>query len=194
MTDPINYVPDPIPEQGKVYGGGLGFGRLPRKAVVSLSHGQILSLPSTPVRVLAETEVLDYSGQPARLPLLERVVLHWASFGGVAYGNISGGGFIFLAYGSDGGGTASGPLDANVFLVQGNSRPVAQLFPMAFQADGLFSGRVETFPVNIRNSIFDNGLYLSASNSGSYTAGHASDIVRVSLLYRIFNTQTGEFE
>lgn len=164
---------------------------------VTLSNAQILALPNVPVALVPETEILNYSGTPTRLPILVSASMHWDVFEGTLYGNVSGTAHIGVFIGSDAGnGPISVYADQLVFLNQGGNGPIAILGPSAQQNDLVTGARLTTIGYNLKDSIQDNGLYLGAFNdfTGNFTGGHATNQARVSLVYLVYNLQTGIFE
>lgn len=159
-------------------GGGGGGGDATLFSVIKdIPNAQILTLPSTPVEMVAPTEILGYVGAPTQLPLVESGYVRWKTF--VAnLGNVTTSSFKF-AWGSDYSADASN----SIAIDMGNSH----LLPF-----GTF-GKYTVGTVNLEGGLQDNGVFIAVSNGGNFTGGNAGNILQVALFYRIWDFTTGQF-
>lgn len=173
-----------------------GISSIHHQTSVTLNNSQILALPTTPIALVPETETLNYVGTPIRLPILIRAVAHWGVYEGTLYGNVSPD-FLGIFIGSDAGnGPVSYLIEQFTFLNQGAFGPIEIMGAGVIQNDAIFGARLFDPRYNLKDSIQDNGLYFGGTNgfTGNFTGGHATNQLRVSLVYLIYNLQTGLFE
>lgn len=174
-----------------------GLSSIHHQTSITLNNSQILALPSIPIVVVPETETLNYSGTPIRLPIIVRAVAHWDVYEGTPYGNVTTPEFLGIFIGSDAGnGPVSVLIDQLTFLNQGIFGPIEIMGVGATQNDSSLGGKLQDPRYNLKDSIQDNGLYFGGFNgfTGDFTGGHATNQLRVSLVYLIYNLQTGLFE
>lgn len=159
---------------------------------VTLDNSQILTLPSSPVVVVPETETINYSGTFTKVPIIIRGAIHWVVREGTPYGNINVPNFgIFL--GNDALGV--GPVSYTYVTTFFNTDDFQALLPFGISSVCLNGLIPKMDPWQMKDSSHDNGLYLGIQfNVGNLTGGHATNKLRVSLVYQVYNLLTGEFE
>lgn len=165
-----------------------------RQRSITINNSEILTLPSAPVAVVPETETLNYVGKITRLPIIVRGALHWDVWEGTPYGNITAPNLgIFIGNDALGVGPVSTTIDSLTFFNVAASSPL-----FAFGSGANTPGGNNPLAASewaMDGSNHDNGLYLGLQfNAGNLTGGHATNRMRVSLVYLIYNLQTGLFE
>lgn len=161
---------------------------------VVLDNTQILALPSVPVAIVPETETLNYSGKITKLPIIVRGTIHWDIWEGTPYGNLNAPDFgLFIGNDALGVGPVSYVTNTLSFFNGANFSPLHAFGVAAHTPGG--NNLLLTDEWSMDGANHDNGLYLGLQfNGGNLTGGHSSNRLRVSLVYLVYNLQTGLFE
>ena len=160
-------------------------------ATVTLTNAQVLTLPTTPVRVVQPTVHLNYSGAPPAIPYLLGAVVILNNAGGL-YTNVGTPCVITFGIGSDvsfnvcdayrQGATASGgaipDFDTDAVTEFSAVQSTDHIFTFAAPSRLSFT--------TLKDQIFDNAIVVSLGNAGlgNLTGGHAANSMTVTAYYQ----------
>lgn len=153
-------------------------------ASATLTHAQILTLPSTPVEVIAPTEILDYNSEPTSLPYPVWAA-GWMLAHGDVYNNLGLAPKLMLVHGSDWSSLVA--LEAELVAAD---PPTLQLATIGF------TGTSSTVSFIVGNNpeqgaaFKDNGLYVALDAPGNLTDGNAADTLTIEVVYRVSTRPT----
>lgn len=164
-----------------IFSGGGGL--LTR--TVTLTHAQILALPTTPVVVVPATQTPNYASDLTSAPLVLGGYVLLSNYA-VAYTNVNAAAQLLLNLGSDLGSLPQigGQLMAQTTLQAGDA------FAPLIGADYFTTATAPPLgpiPGAFNHNFFDNAVVLSIDNkgSGNLTGGNAANKLVVSLVYAV---------
>ena len=140
---------------------------------VTLTDAQIKALPTTPIVLVPATETLTYDGSPTEIPFVIAVIATLS--GTTAYSNLNGTIKVVLGGANDGVTLMEDELQVFGASPVGGS---VQLFRSPDIA-------ADTYYFQLQDAIADNGIRLTAANTGDFTDGNAGNSMKVTVLYTV---------